>query len=168
MSVGQYLLIGLPASGGGFVVLFAVDAMIDESADGNLCGEIGNAADVIGVVVGDEEVVDLFDAGKFADLENVVGAVVIGFAGAGPAGIDEQVFAAGRDEESRLTAFDIGEVDLEVSGSLSGRRRGGLPSTGLRRGIASLNLSCESELVPGLLAGTGMIAQLRRCWLAVA
>ena len=96
--------------------------MVDEAADGDLRGELGDAADVVDVIVGDDEVVDLADASLLAEGDDAVGVAGVG---GGPAGVDEEAFAGGGDEEGRLTAFDVGEVDLEGAGFLGESEGGG-------------------------------------------
>src|SRR6185312_357073 len=94
-----------------------VGAVVDEADDGDLRGKLGDAADVVNVIVSDEEVVDLADASLLAEGQNAVGVAAVG---RGPAGVDEQAFAGGGDEEGCLTAFDVGEVDFERAGFLCG------------------------------------------------
>jgi len=94
---------------GGFR-FFAINAVVDEMVDGNLLYELRHAADVIGMVVGDENVVDLLDAsefGGFVDADGVTVGVVA------PAGVDEERLLFRRDEESGLATFDVDEEDLE-------------------------------------------------------
>jgi len=47
----------------GDVRVFAVFSVIEELADGDALDELGNAADVVGMEVGDEQVVDAGDGG---------------------------------------------------------------------------------------------------------
>ena len=88
-----------------------VGAVVDELADGNALDELRHATNVIGVVVGNERVIDARDAGVFHCCldANGIAAVVIG-----PAGIDEQRSAGWGDEECGLAAFDINGVDEEM------------------------------------------------------
>ena len=96
---------------------FAVFAVVDEGAYRNAGGELWSAADMIVVIVGDEDEVNFFDASIVSsgyDASSVAIVVV------GPAGVDEQGLSGGHDEESGLAAFDVDEIDLQ---GFCGRRR---------------------------------------------
>jgi hypothetical protein len=95
----------------GNVGVFAVLSVVEELADRDAGHQIGHAADVIHVEVGDEQVIDACDAGVLHGCLDAVGVAAIV---AGPAGVDEQGFAGGGDQQSGLAAFDIDGVDEEM------------------------------------------------------
>ena len=89
---GEDFLVGGVDGVGVGVGLFAVDAVVDEGADGDAGEQLGDAADVVLVEVGDEDVVDAGEAGAVSGGDDAVGvAAVI----AGPAGVDEQRVVVG-------------------------------------------------------------------------
>ncbi len=95
----------------GNVGVFAVLAVIEELADLDALDEIRHSADVIDMEVGDEHLVDFGDAGVFHCGLNALGIAAVV---AGPAGIDEQRSAGGRDKQCGLAAFDVDGVNLQV------------------------------------------------------
>ena len=76
-------------------------------------------ADVVVMVVGDEDVVDLRNAGGLRGCGDAVGVAGVV---AGPAGVDEEGLAGGGDEEGGLAAFYVDEVDPQ--GGLGAALRG--------------------------------------------
>ena len=84
--------------------------MIEEFADGNALDQLGHAADVVGVEVGDEDVIDPGNAGVVHGGLNAVGIAAIV---ARPAGVDEERCAGRGDQQRGLAAFDINGVDAE-------------------------------------------------------
>jgi hypothetical protein len=110
-SGGQDFLIAVVGVGSGFVSGLAEGTVIDEGADGDAVDELRDAAGVVDVVVGEEDVIDVIDAGAFGGGDDAIG--VAAFI-AGPTGIDEERVSGGRDEESGLAAFYVDEVDLQV------------------------------------------------------
>jgi hypothetical protein len=70
-------------------------AVVVDDADGDECREAGSAAEVVEVIVGADEVVDFFEAGDFGgDVEDAIGVAL-----AGVAGVDEDGFIGGGDDE---------------------------------------------------------------------
>ena len=65
----------------------AVFAVIDEGVDGNFCRELWGAANVVVVVVGDEDEVNFVDAGIMNGGDDPVGVAIII---SRPAGVDEK------------------------------------------------------------------------------
>ena len=101
--------------GGGGAGGLAVGAVVDEAADGDAGDQLGNAAGVVLVEVGDEDGVDAGEAGLVGKGDDAIGVAAGRRAGlVFPAGIDQQRLAVGRDEQRGLAAFDIGEEDVEV------------------------------------------------------
>jgi hypothetical protein len=90
--------------------------VIDEIHDHHPVGELSDAAYVIAVIVGDDEVIDLLHAGSFGD---VCDAISISAVEAWPAGIDEHGLSTGAYEQGRLSALDIDGIDLKAGLSLS-------------------------------------------------
>ena len=113
-------------------------AVIDEGADREQLRQLGHAADVVAVEVGDEQVVDPRHTGELRDLEDALwiarpgGVAGLGIkpAGARKPGVDEQRLPGGRNEQRGLAPFDVDEVDVEGPGrrlrrGSRGRRRQG-------------------------------------------
>ena len=73
--------------------------------------ELRHSANVVVVIVRDQHVVDLREAGAFGSCDNTVSVTAVV---AGPSGVDEQRFSSGSDEECRLAAFNVDEVDLQL------------------------------------------------------
>ena len=90
---------------------------------------------MVGVIVRDEHVVDLRDAGVVHGCQNAVGVAAIV---AGPAGIHEQRRAGWGHEQRGLPAFHVDGVDEQVL-------RLGLRPGGLRRGGKDHRKRAESE-----------------------
>jgi len=102
---------GVVAVGG--VGVFTVFAMIEELADGDSLDELGDAADVIDMEMGDEQVIDAGDAGVVHGLLDPAGVAAVG---GGPAGVYEERSAGRGDEQRRLATLDIDGVNEQVMG----------------------------------------------------
>src|SRR5271166_811682 len=76
-----------------------VGAVIDESAHLHPVSQLGDAAYVIAMVVGNENIVELFDFGGFGSLDNAVGVTAVETS---PAGVDQQRVAGGSYDERSL------------------------------------------------------------------
>ena len=85
--------------------------MIDELFDGNLRSQFGQAAEVIAMPVRDDQMIDLLEAGVFHGRHDSRG--VSRRLRAGIAGVDEQRFARRRNEERRIAALHIDDIDVE-------------------------------------------------------
>jgi hypothetical protein len=114
-------LIGIVGVGGGFVAGFAERAMIDKGADRDAVDELRDAAGVVDVVVGEQHIVDVVEAGIFGGGDDAVG--VASFI-VGPSGVDEEGVAIGSDEEGGLASFNVDEENLEVIGGALGAEGG--------------------------------------------
>ena len=77
--------------------------------DRNEGGKLRGAAVVIGVKVGDDEMIDFLQLRHLG--RHFVNAARVAFEGI--AGIDEDGFAGGSDDQSGTTSFDIDPVDIE-------------------------------------------------------
>src|SRR6202142_3523325 len=100
-------------------------AVIDVMHDRDLLGEFEIAADVIAVVVGDQQVVELLDACRLRHLDDAVR-----IAGAVVAGIDQYGLPARGDEQRGLAALGVYVVDVQrlrrrLCRGLSGKPRQG-------------------------------------------
>ena len=96
----------------GDVGVFAVRAVIKEFADANALDQLGDAADVIDMEVGDEQVID---AGDACVAHGGLDTGSIAAVHAGPTGVDEQGgVRCGVDEERGLAAFDVDGVDQKM------------------------------------------------------
>ena len=102
----------------GDVGVFAIGTVVEEFADGDALDEFGDAADVVDMEMGDEEMVDAGDAGVAhggLDAGGVAACIVVR-AHRAPAGVDEERRAGGSDKERGLASFDIDGVDEEMLG----------------------------------------------------
>ena len=97
--------------GAGDIGVFAVGAVVEEFADGDAFDEFGDAADVVVVKVGDEDVIEPGDAGV---AHGLLDAGCVAAIGRRPAGVDEEGSAGGGNQQSGLAAFDIDGVDEQV------------------------------------------------------
>ena len=116
-----HLLLGLQPVAIELIGLLAglhVGAVIHEIANGQLGRQLQHAAHVIGMIVGDDEIIDLLHAGVLGRGGNAERIAVIE---AGPAGIDQHGFARRGDEQGRLAAFHVDKIDFHV---LGGRQEG--------------------------------------------
>jgi len=84
---GKELLVGGENFLAEFAGGFAIFSVIDESADGNAFGELRNAADVVVVIMSDQDKVDFVDTGVVSGGDDALGVAAVV---AGPAGVDEQ------------------------------------------------------------------------------
>ena len=107
---GHQFLIGSPTLNGGLVGAFAIVAVVENRAYGDARDQLGQAADVVFMKVGDQDIVNAGDSGSSGSGHDTIGvAAVI----AGPPGVDEEGFAGGSDEASGLAAFDVDKKDAE-------------------------------------------------------
>jgi hypothetical protein len=113
----------------GAVGVFAIGAVIVKPLDGNSRHEVRHTAHVVGVVVGDEQVIDAADACLVHGGLDALGVAAVMIS---PAGIDEQRCAGGRDQQRGLAAFDVDCVNDEVLGFGVSRcgKRGGRKQSG--------------------------------------
>jgi hypothetical protein len=85
--------------------------VVNESTDLYVFDEIRYAAYVIGVVMRDQDVVDLRDARIFhCCLDAIDVAAIV----AGPAGIDEQRSTRRSHKQGGLAAFNVNRIDEKV------------------------------------------------------
>jgi len=85
--------------------------VIDEVFDWQFGRESRNAADVIGVEVSDDQVIDLFHAGVLGRFGDPIGIPSIE---SRPAGIDENGLAGRRDEQGRLSSFHVNKISSQI------------------------------------------------------
>ena len=95
-------------------------AVVVDVADRHAGGEGGGAAEVVEVVVGGDEVVDVLHPGLGGGLVDPAGVAV-----AGVAGVDQHRFAGGRDDERGGSPFDVDPDDVEAAVGLAGAKRRG-------------------------------------------
>jgi hypothetical protein len=95
--------------------------VIDERADWNLLRELDDPAVVVWMEVGDQEVIDVIDAGVADGGHDTPGVAAVV---ARKTCVHEQRLASGRDDQSGLAAFDIDEVDVERLGRADERETG--------------------------------------------
>ena len=103
----------------GIFAVLVIGAVVHEVHDRELFGELGHSAHVVGVVVGDHQVIDLLHARGLGRRGDAIGIAVVV---PRPAGIDQHGFTGGRDQQRGLASFDVDEVDFQVPG---GRQQGG-------------------------------------------
>src|ERR1700759_337437 len=89
----------------------AVGAVIDEGAYGHARQELRETANMVGMVMSEQQIIDpgharIFGCGdNAACIESVVTC---------PSGVDQQRLSRRGDEESRLATVDIDEIDLKI------------------------------------------------------
>ena len=88
---------------------FAVGSVIDKCPYGNARCQLRCTAHVIVVIMGEQDIVNLADAGLLCDGYDAVGVTAVV---ARSAGVDKQRLARRRDEQCGLTALYIDKVDL--------------------------------------------------------
>ena len=89
----------------------SVRSMVDELFDGNAGSELGQAPDMITVVVSGDEVVDLREARVPGRGQNAFGITYRG--GAAVSGIDEHRLSRRRGEEHGVTALDVHYINIQ-------------------------------------------------------
>ena len=97
-------------------------AVVDERTYRHARRQRRHAADVIGVVVRDHQIVDAREAGLLHGGGDAVGVAIVE---ADEAGVDQHRLAAWRHQQRRLPAFDVDEMDFERFGRLGPHRLGG-------------------------------------------
>ena len=90
--------------------VFQIGSVIEECANLDSVDQRGNSADVIAVIVGDQDIIELL-AGRLDGCGD--DAVGIATFVAWPTGIDQQRFARWAHDQSRLPALDVDEVNLQ-------------------------------------------------------
>jgi len=107
---------------GGFGRLL-VRAVVHVLADRDQLLELGHAAVMVAVPVGDDQAIDLGEAGIFRGGEDAAG---VADRAVGVAGIDQQRLACRVHEQRRVAAFDVDDIDVETRArALGARGRGG-------------------------------------------
>ena len=114
-------MIGVVGVEGRFVAGLAQGAVVDEGSYGDAVDELGNAAGVVDVVVGEQDIVEVVQSGIFGGGNDTVG---IASCVAGPAGVDEERVMVRGDEEGGLAAFYVDDEDFEVAGRVLGAEGG--------------------------------------------
>ena len=87
------------------------EAFVVEGADGHEFGEFSEAAEVVDMEMGDDDVIDAREAGLGGGVVDAGGVAT-----AGVAGVDEDGFAGRGDEERGAAAFGVDPVDAENGG----------------------------------------------------
>ena len=100
-----------------FAVVFDAGAVVEEIRHRQALQQVGDAAHVVLVEVGDEQRVDFLDAGGFGGGGDAIGVAP---AIAGVSGVDQQRLAGGRDDQRGLASFDIDEINVQRLGGLGG------------------------------------------------
>ena len=86
--------------------------MIDERAHGNLLHQLRHATGVVGMIVGQQHIVDLAHARVFGGCGNAFGVKAVVPC---PSGIDQQRLPCRGYEERRLPAVHVDEIDLQIA-----------------------------------------------------
>src|SRR5579859_1866192 len=89
-----------------------VSPVIDEGADGNAIDQLRDATAVVIVIMGQQDIIDLADAGTLGCSKNPVRIAATIFR---PAGVDEQRLSRWGNEEGRLAALHIDEINLKIA-----------------------------------------------------
>ena len=95
--------------GGACFRLLPILTVVDEGTDRNFLSELRNSTDVVGVIVRDQDVVDLLNLcalGDSSDSTGIAEAVV------SPSGVDEERLSVGRNEQGSLAALHVHKEDL--------------------------------------------------------
>ena len=117
--------------------------MVNKSANRHQLRQFHRAADVVGVKVRDEQIVDLTDTGvtggggdpsRIASVAGIAG-LRLKCSAAGKPRVDEQGLPGWRHEQRGLTPFDVDEVDIE---RVWERPPGSRQSPARRRGVSCL------------------------------
>ena len=106
----QHRLIGLKTLLRGRVGRFAVWPMIDEIIDANALDKIGHTADMIRVIVRDQQIIDMVEPCLLHHGHNAVGIAPVVVC---PAGIHQQRLMRWSDEERGLATFDVHKIHGE-------------------------------------------------------
>ena len=85
--------------------------MIDELANRDVRGELGQPAEVVGVPMRDDQMVDLLKAGVLDGIPDAAGIASGGRAGV--AGIDQQRFTRGGNKKRGIASLDVDHRDAE-------------------------------------------------------
>jgi hypothetical protein len=102
---------------GDLLLRLGVGAVIDVGADRDPLRQLLQAANVVDVVVGRDQVVDLLDP-RIAEHRHDAREVAL----AGIAAVDEERLAGRRHEQRRLAALGVRDVDVERLALRRGRR----------------------------------------------
>jgi len=115
-------------------------AVVDERLNRNELGQLGNAANVVRVKVGDEQIVDARRPSLLRDREDALRIARLGritrprgeTSSAGKPGVDQHRVTIGRDDERGLATLDVDKVNVERLPHLDrlGFRRGRIERQG--------------------------------------
>src|SRR5690349_13010405 len=84
--------------------------------------ELRHAANVVAVIVRDEDIVDRLETGCLCPGNDAVGVATIEIR---KSSVDQQRFTLRSDDQSSLSAFDVDEIDFEAPALLSEHGAGG-------------------------------------------
>ena len=97
LALGQFCLIVGIVFVGNVVIMLAVEPVIEERANRNSCGKLRNATRMIGMIMRDEDIIDLVQAGSFRRCDDAIRVETVATR---PARVDEQRLP-GRCHEER-------------------------------------------------------------------
>src|SRR5437588_11013522 len=86
--------------------------MIDEGRNLHPLGKLRDPSDMIAMIVGDNQIIDLLDSRQLGGSHDPVGISAIE---SRPAGVDQHRLARGAYEERCLTTFNVERIDLKRS-----------------------------------------------------
>ena len=89
--------------------VFEIGTVVEECAHLDSVDQLRDAAYVIAVIVGNQDIIQLLDAGLMRGGDDAVGIATFV---AWPTGIDQQRLARWAHDQSRLPALDVDEVNL--------------------------------------------------------
>jgi len=89
-------------------------AVIDECSYGKLLSDSRHPTEVITVKVGNQQIINASNAGVTGSCQNSLRVSIIKSI---PARVDQERFARGVNDEGRLSAFHVDEIDLEILAS---------------------------------------------------
>ena len=121
-------------------------AVIEERADLDPARELRNSSRVIGVIVRDDDVVNVVDAGRFRGEHDAVRVSPVEIV---PARVNQQRFTLRIDDQRGLPAFHVNEIYLQRLRSRRGGRDGRKPQakTKQERQESGQDGACEAPVV---------------------
>lgn len=139
---GQQRLIPFISLLGWRIRCLPVRSVIDEGSDRNSLRQSGNSADVIYMVMRDQQIVDAMEASLFRRSKDAIGALPV----VGPSRIDQQRPLGRGDKQSGLAAFDVDEVDGQRRfDPRRTRAEGGVLGRGWNQPRTDCEQHCQSE-----------------------
>src|SRR5580704_10869000 len=87
--------------------------MINKRADLDLLQKLRNSSHMVGVIVSDEHVIDLFQT---RELDRLRAAIGVAFVVSRPARIHQERLARGRNQQRQLASLHVEKINLQLGG----------------------------------------------------